>query len=130
MPASTTKCKIHRCSLMGLPYFHEQTELTQTPKMTPKDSSCDLLIIGAGPAGLMAACWAAKFDMETRIIDNKRGPTPTGHADGIQSRTLEILESFDCVESIIQQGVEDVGLSYWVCPGDQRQQRKLIADEK
>lgn len=64
----------------------------------------------------MAACWAGKFDMKTRIIDRKSGPTPTGHADGIQSRTLEVMESFGCVESIIQQGVEDIGISYWVWP--------------
>lgn len=82
--------------------------------MTPKETHCDLLIIGAGPAGLMAACWAAKFHMKTRIIDRKSGLTPTGHADGIQSRTLEVMESFGCVESIIQQGVEDIGISYWV----------------
>lgn len=96
--------------------------------MTPKQSYCDLLIIGAGPAGLMAACWASKFDMKTRIIDRKSGPTSTGHADGIQSRTLEVLESFGCVESILQQGVEDVGISYWVQSNGRRLHHGHLTD--
>ena len=78
-------------------------------------SHTDLLIIGAGPAGLMAACWAAQYDMSTRIIDEKSGRTRTGHADGIHSRTLEILESFGVVDPILRQGVHDVEMCYWVC---------------
>ncbi|KAJ5105439.1 hypothetical protein NUU61_002786 [Penicillium alfredii] len=78
-----------------------------------KDESVDVLIIGAGPAGLMAACWAAQYDMSTRIIDRKRGPTKTGHADGLQSRTLEILESFGIVDSILKQGVHDADTCHW-----------------
>lgn len=75
----------------------------------------DLLIIGAGPAGLMAACWAAKYDMSTRIIDQKSGRTRTGHADGIHSRTLEILESFGFIDPVLRQGVRDFEMCYWVC---------------
>lgn len=75
----------------------------------------DLLIIGAGPAGLLAACWAAKYDMSTRIVDQKSGRTRTGHADGIHSRTLEILESFGFIDPVLRQGVRDVEMCYWVC---------------
>jgi phenol 2-monooxygenase len=32
----------------------------------------DVLIIGAGPAGLMLANWLSRFDIKTRIVD-KRG---------------------------------------------------------
>ncbi|KAL5357549.1 FAD binding domain-containing protein [Aspergillus floccosus] len=51
--------------------------------------------------------------MATRIIDEKKTRTHTGHADGIQSRTLEILDSFGIIESILRQGVSDVDMSYW-----------------
>ncbi len=34
-----------------------------------KESSVDLLIIGAGPAGLMAAVWATRYGISYRIID-------------------------------------------------------------
>ncbi|PYH47884.1 FAD binding domain protein [Aspergillus saccharolyticus JOP 1030-1] len=76
-------------------------------------SYTDLLIIGAGPAGLMAACWAAQFDMQTRIIDQKPGRTPTGHADGLQSRTLEILDSFGVVDPILRKSVRHAEMAFW-----------------
>ncbi|KAF7159443.1 hypothetical protein CNMCM6106_006716 [Aspergillus hiratsukae] len=65
------------------------------------------------PAGLMAACWASHYNMSTRIIDQKGGPTTTGHADGIHSRTLEIFNSFGLVDPIVRQGIPDVEMCYW-----------------
>ena len=82
--------------------------------MSSANSYVDLLIIGAGPAGLAAACWAAQYDISIRIIDQKAGRTKTGHADGIQSRTLEILDSFGIVDPILKQGTPEVDMCYWV----------------
>jgi hypothetical protein len=84
-------------------------------EMWDAPSYIDLLIIGAGPAGLAAACWAARYNMSTRIIDQKSGRTKTGHADGLQNRTLEILESFGIVDPILKQGAPEVDMCYWVC---------------
>lgn len=70
----------------------------------------DVLIVGAGPAGLMMAEWMAKCGIKTRICD-KRGTKVcmhirifaatnitsqifNGQADGLQCRTLEIFDSF------------------------------------
>ncbi|KAF4415805.1 putative phenol 2-monooxygenase, partial [Fusarium austroafricanum] len=52
-----------------------------------KTDHVDVLIVGAGPAGLMMATWLAKCGIKTRIIFN-------GQADGLQCRTLEIFDSF------------------------------------
>lgn len=83
--------------------------------MALRTSHTDLLIIGAGPAGLMAACWASQFrGMSTRIIDEKPHRTETGHADGIHSRTLEIFDSFGMADPILRKGVREVEMSYWV----------------
>lgn len=62
----------------------------------------------------MAACWAAQYNMSTRIIDQKKGRTQAGHADGLHSRTLEILDSFGIIDPILKQGVSDVDECYWV----------------
>lgn len=78
-------------------------------------SHVDLLIVGAGPAGLTAACWAAQYNnMSTRIIEQKAARTQTGHADGLQCRTLEIFDSFGIVDSILRQGVLGFDECYWV----------------
>ncbi|CAG8185028.1 unnamed protein product [Penicillium nalgiovense] len=88
--------------------------LSPLEEMSSSASYVDLLIVGAGPAGLAAACWAAQYQMSTRIIDQKGNRTETGHADGIQSRTLEILESFGIVDPILRQGIHDVDMAHWV----------------
>ncbi|KEQ87219.1 phenol 2-monooxygenase [Aureobasidium pullulans EXF-150] len=62
--------------------------------MSTKTSEVDLLIIGAGPAGLMAAAWASRCGLNTRIIDEKDSRIRTGQADGLHCRTLEIMDSF------------------------------------
>ncbi|KAN0078969.1 FAD binding domain containing protein [Elaphomyces granulatus] len=63
--------------------------------MAPANVSyVDVLIIGAGPAGLALANWFRSSNICVRIIDTKPGPTPRGQAEGLKSTTLEIFEAF------------------------------------
>ncbi|KAJ0413345.1 FAD binding domain-containing protein [Aspergillus carlsbadensis] len=57
-------------------------------------SHVDVLIVGAGPAGLMMAAWLAKCGVKTRIVDKRGTKVFNGQADGLQCRTLEIFDSF------------------------------------
>ncbi|KAK5955572.1 hypothetical protein OHC33_003213 [Knufia fluminis] len=59
-----------------------------------KTSYHDLVIVGAGPAGLMAASWASRLQLNTRVLDDKADRVSNGRADGLHVRTLEILDSF------------------------------------
>ncbi|PGH05138.1 hypothetical protein AJ79_06886 [Helicocarpus griseus UAMH5409] len=59
-----------------------------------KESNVDVLIIGAGPAGYMAATWFARMGVDARIIDKRSTNIVTGQADGLQPRSLELLHSF------------------------------------
>lgn len=87
-------------------------DLSETP--ASDHANVDILIIGAGPAGLMAACCAAQYTRSIRIIDVKESRTRSGHGDGFQSRTLEILDSFGLAQDILKQSTPDVEGSYWV----------------
>ncbi|EXA28737.1 phenol 2-monooxygenase [Fusarium oxysporum f. sp. pisi HDV247] len=58
------------------------------------DDHVDVLIIGAGPAGLMMATWMAKCGIKTRVVDKRGSKIFNGQADGLQCRTLEIFDSF------------------------------------
>ncbi|KAK2812985.1 hypothetical protein FQN50_001006 [Emmonsiellopsis sp. PD_5] len=59
------------------------------------EDTVDVLIVGAGPAGLMLANWLSRFNLKTRVVDKRGTKIFTGQADGLQCRTLEILDSFD-----------------------------------
>jgi phenol 2-monooxygenase len=56
-----------------------------------QDSQIDVLIIGAGPAGLMAATALTKAGVNVRIVDKRTNRVTVGHADGLQARTVEVL---------------------------------------
>jgi len=80
----------------------------------PKSSHTDLLIIGAGPAGLMAAAWASKFNISARIMDDKPSRIQNGHADGLTCRTMEILDSFGLAETVVKESFHDIQMRSWV----------------
>ncbi|RDL37136.1 Uncharacterized protein BP5553_04569 [Venustampulla echinocandica] len=62
--------------------------------MAPSVSShVDVLIVGAGPAGLALANWFRSSNISVRLLDKKPGPTPRGQAEGLKSTTVEIFES-------------------------------------
>jgi len=64
-------------------------------------SKVDVLMIGAGPSGLMAAQALARLGVNTRIIDKRAKGSIYGNADGLQPRTLEVLESYDLIKEVL-----------------------------
>ncbi|KAI1137625.1 FAD binding domain-containing protein [Hypoxylon sp. FL0543] len=84
-----------------------------TADKASKDSLVDLLIVGAGPAGLVLALWASKFDMKTRIIDDKNDRVNTGRADGLHSRTLEIFHGFGVAHNIVSRAYHVNEICSW-----------------
>ncbi|PSN59713.1 hypothetical protein BS50DRAFT_682034 [Corynespora cassiicola Philippines] len=53
----------------------------------------DIVIIGAGPVGLTLSTCLARWGYRIKHIDNRPEPTPTGRADGIQPRSLDLLRN-------------------------------------
>ncbi|KIW96404.1 uncharacterized protein Z519_03473 [Cladophialophora bantiana CBS 173.52] len=68
--------------------------MAQGPRAPDTHSEVDVLIIGAGPAGLMMANWMSRCGIRTRIVDKRGTKIFNGQADGLQCRTLEIFDSF------------------------------------
>ncbi|KAJ1025137.1 hypothetical protein NDA16_002643 [Ustilago loliicola] len=90
-----------------------------------KDSYCDVLIIGAGPAGLLAANWLAVQGLgpSVRIIDKRSDKIFNGQADGLQCRSLEILHSFGLAEDIWRQSNRMIEMRFWNPGPDGKLQR-------
>ena len=78
-----------------------------------QDSKCDLLIIGAGPAGLMAATWAARCGIHARIVDKRGTKVFNGQADGLQCRSLEIFDSFGFADRVWKESNHMLEVSLW-----------------
>ena len=67
-------------------------------------SNTDVLIIGAGPTGLMMACQLARHNINFRIIDKTEDHTSQSRALVIQARSVEILDQMGLAGKAIQQG--------------------------
>lgn len=65
----------------------------------------------------MAGTWMAQTGIKAMIIDKMPCRTQRGHADGIESRTFEILDSFGMADSIWKHANRTIDLSIWVSTG-------------
>ncbi|KAI1082918.1 putative phenol 2-monooxygenase [Whalleya microplaca] len=77
------------------------------------ESKVDVLIIGAGPAGLMAACWMAHCDVKTRIVDKRSTKIFCGQADGLQCRSLEIFDSLGFADRAWKEANHMIEICMW-----------------
>ena len=53
---------------------------------------CDIMIVGAGPVGLLSAYLAHLCDLKVCIVDKSSAPLQVGRADALNGRTLQLLE--------------------------------------
>jgi 2-polyprenyl-6-methoxyphenol hydroxylase-like FAD-dependent oxidoreductase len=75
---------------------------------------CDVLIIGAGPTGLVLALWLTKFGVRVRIVDKTSEPGTTSRALGVQARTLELYSQLDLTEAVLARGHRTPAVNLWV----------------
>jgi 2-polyprenyl-6-methoxyphenol hydroxylase-like FAD-dependent oxidoreductase len=61
----------------------------------------DIVIIGAGPVGLLLSVCLSRWGYKVKHIDNRPVPTATGRADGIQPRSIEILKNLGLKSKIM-----------------------------
>lgn len=78
------------------------------------EEETDVLVIGAGPSGLTTAMCLLQQGLKVIIVDIKNRRTEIGRADGLEPRTLEILDSFGLLESFWKRANRTVELSVWV----------------
>ncbi|KAI1454262.1 putative phenol 2-monooxygenase [Annulohypoxylon moriforme] len=77
------------------------------------ESNVDVLIIGAGPAGLMSACWMAHCGVTTRIVDKRNNKINCGQADGLQCRSLEIFDSLGFADRAWKEANHMIEICMW-----------------
>ncbi|KHE85872.1 hypothetical protein GE21DRAFT_1254363 [Neurospora crassa] len=73
----------------------------------------DILIIGAGPAGLALANWFRNSSINVLLIDKKPGPTRRGKAEGLKSTTNEIFDSYGIGPQIAKESWRLEEIAIW-----------------
>ncbi|CAJ2510715.1 Uu.00g063400.m01.CDS01 [Anthostomella pinea] len=81
--------------------MENQPSRENQPAKAPTTPYYDIVIVGAGPVGLMLSTCLARWGYRIKHIDNRAEPTPTGRADGIQPRSLDLLRNMGLKTAIM-----------------------------
>lgn len=78
-----------------------ETLSTEVP--TTDVPTTDVLIVGAGPTGLMLAACLQRLGVRFLIADRKHGPTRESRALALQARSLEVYDQLGLVQRVLEQ---------------------------
>jgi 2-polyprenyl-6-methoxyphenol hydroxylase-like FAD-dependent oxidoreductase len=73
-----------------------------------------VLIVGAGPTGLVLALWLARRGVRVRIIDKVAEPGTTSRALVVHARTLEFYRQLGIAEAVVQRSHHFAAGNLWV----------------
>ncbi|MGP9616941.1 FAD-binding monooxygenase [Arthrobacter sp. AOP36-A1-22] len=105
--------------------FHHHGYVSGDPRIEPAagvgidrpeelPEQVDVLIVGSGPAGMLAAAQLAEFpNINTRIIERRGGRLEIGQADGIQARSVETFQAFGFADRITSEAYQITEMAFW-----------------
>jgi 2-polyprenyl-6-methoxyphenol hydroxylase-like FAD-dependent oxidoreductase len=73
----------------------------------------EVLIVGAGPTGLVLALWLARLGIRVRIIDKADAPGTTSRALAVQARTLEFYRQLGLAGEVVEAGLPLTAVNLW-----------------
>src|SRR5712671_1218420 len=74
----------------------------------------DVLIVGAGPTGLVLALWMTRLGVRVRIVDKTAEPGTTSRALAVQARTLELYRQIGLADAVVDRGRTMMAANLWV----------------
>jgi 2-polyprenyl-6-methoxyphenol hydroxylase-like FAD-dependent oxidoreductase len=75
--------------------------------MQPDCTTCDVLVVGAGPAGLTAAIALARYGVDVLVVERHDGTSPFPKATAVSTRTMELLRVWG-LEGAVRAGAMPV----------------------
>lgn len=77
-------------------------------------SRTDVLIVGAGPTGLVLGNWLARLGIAFRIVDMAAEAGTTSRALAVHARTLELYRQLDLTHAVVTDGHKVPAVNLWV----------------
>jgi len=77
--------------------------------------TCEVLVAGAGPGGLVAAITLARYGIDVLLIDKRSTPSGLSRSLVISTRGMELMRRFG-LEQAVRSGAADVKIRAWVTP--------------
>lgn len=74
----------------------------------------EVLIIGAGPTGLMLANQLNRFGIDFIIADSKSEPTKESRALAVSARSMELYQQLGLSETVLEQATEVLGFKIFM----------------
>ena len=79
-----------------------------------KSADTEVLIVGAGPTGLVLALWLTRLGVRVRIVDKTAEPGTTSRALAVQARTLEFYSQVGLADAVVASGRKTIAANLWV----------------
>jgi putative polyketide hydroxylase len=76
--------------------------------MAARVEEIDVLVVGAGPAGLTAAATLARYGVSVEVVERKRKLSSHPRATVISTRSMELLRSWGLEDEIRAAGMPEV----------------------
>src|SRR5260221_1751222 len=80
----------------------------------PSGLDTEVLIVGAGPTGLVLALWLTRLGVRVRVIDKTAEAGTTSRAVAVQARTLEVYGQIGLADEVIERGRRAAAADLWV----------------
>ncbi|MDX3664224.1 FAD-dependent monooxygenase [Streptomyces sp. ID05-26A] len=75
---------------------------------------CDVLVVGAGPSGLMTAALLVRQGVKVCVVDANAGPATESRAFAVQARTIELFRSIGLADELLGRGVVTTGIRFHI----------------
>ena len=79
-----------------------------SPTPTP-----DVLVVGAGPVGLVAAVELARRGVRVRVIDKLAQPTDQSRAIAVHARSLDMFDRMGIVDEMVSTGIKAIAMQLY-----------------
>jgi glycine/D-amino acid oxidase-like deaminating enzyme len=77
------------------------------------EKETDVLIVGAGPTGLVLGLWLTRLGIRVRIIDKTSEPGTSSRALAVQARTLELYRQIGLAAAVVSRGRKMTTINLW-----------------